>query len=69
MKANSRPCRCGKNIGYGSVWLDAAGIEHVECQSCSTGPKMPYWREPPSVYSGSYRELDAFDQIEAGGFS
>jgi len=66
---DDRPCRCGKNQGRGGAWIDAAGIEHVECRSCSTGPRMPYWRPPPAVYAGSYGELDAFDAVHAGGFA
>jgi len=62
-------CRCGKNKGRGGVWRDGAGIDHVECQSCSTGPRMPYWRAPQTVYPGSLGELDAFEAIHAGGFA
>jgi len=66
---DNRPCRCGRNIGFCRAWHDAAGFEHVECEACSPGPRMPYWRPAPTVYSGSYGELDAFDAIHGGGFA
>lgn len=49
--------------------MDAAGITHVECDECSTGPRMPYWRAPPTVYPGSLGELDALDALHAGGLA
>ncbi len=66
---DNRPCRCGKNIGFCGAWNDAAGFEHVECEACGPGPRMPYWRSPPTVYAGSYGELDSFEAIHAGGFA
>jgi len=51
-----RDCACGLNKGRGYIWRDDTGVDHIECEACSTGPRFPYWRPHTVHYRGSLGE-------------
>jgi hypothetical protein len=55
-----RDCACGQNIGRGVVWRDDTGVDHIECEACSTGPRFPYYRGPRETpYTGSIGDAES----------
>ena len=59
-----RDCACGQNIGRGMVWRDDLGLDHIECEACSTGPRFPYYRGPRETpYLGSIGETESRQHV------